>query len=904
MTLARSACVRIDQPFAQRIGDQFGCVTRTGLAHNAGAMAIDRLDADPKRFANLAIGASRHNLAQHLPLSVGKRLDISGFFQHAHEAAANDPSAFKDTGDRAQDFAHLVGFAENSVRADINQFGDLAARVYAGEDDDPCFRRPSPRFEQDFGPARMRHGDIKHQQFRAMLSHRDDRVDPVVDLFDNLDPLPLHGILIAERGGERIPDDGVIVRDHGFADRSKSSDTLQLACPLKHFAFWCRHRIRKGMGRKCVLNRVAKALSALFLFWLAFFAAPAIAGTDPPVLVEPGISQEMVEGSARYLVTEPGREIGVEDALAAYESNQFEYEFPPEQSGLIRDWQVWMALPFKSGAPEGSQPMRKVLGIGGVFPELPRVYLTCEGQEPKEILASQSVEGGALSARYFTYVRTQSFALAPGQKCLALLNLATSDNPNMGIFREGELGTRQVVAVLLKGAVTATLLIIGLVLAITSYVTARPLGLYLGAAYSLAMLQNEMTLFTSVLAASPASGREIWENVTLLTIFAMLNTFLFGFRVDLRLDTWSKRLFVALLLTAPAIMIARIGDDTPGLVLTLYISMFLAALTVVFRLDIGRWLRIAAGAILFAGTIGVLWTEPYLGGSYLTDLTIEWFRDLFRIVSGLGVLVLMLVDIVSSRRERDRMVTERIEALETQAETDRRLLETEREYARAREAASRTKAQLAAASHDIRQPIVGLRAAVASEAERLSPGLQSRLGEAIDYLEHLTREYSDGTSTPLSAETAEECEAYSVDLVTTAVGNMFEGEARQAGIELTVSGCDCQTRVPALALIRATSNLVANALRHAEPSSVELTATTEDGHCQIRVSDNGRGMDSDTLEKAHIAGERSEASDGDGLGLAIVHELAVRHGFAVGLSSSLGSGTEAVITLPRDKDVC
>ena len=123
--------------------------------------------------------------------------------------------------------------------------------------------------------------------------------------------------------------------------------------------------------------------------------------------------------------------------------------------------------------------------------------------------------------------------------------------------------------------------------------------------------------------------------------------------------------------------------------------------------------------------------EPYYLGRDLSDLTIVWFRDAARLIAGLGMLLVLLVDVLQTRRERARLQTERIKGLETQAETDRRLLETERQYARAREAATRTKAQLAAASHDIRQPIVGLRAAVASEAERLSPGLQERLGQAI-----------------------------------------------------------------------------------------------------------------------------------------------------------------------------
>lgn len=900
MSSTRSTGIRIDQSFTQSVGNQFGGVAAAGLAHHAGAMAIDGLDTDAKRFADLSIGATGDHLAENLTFAISERLKVSGFFEHASEAAAHDPPAFEDARDSAQDFAHIIGFAKHPIRSDIDQLRDLAARIDAGENDHACFGRPPSRLEQHLCPSGVRHGHIEHQQFRTVLAHSDDGVDPVVGRLDNFEALALHHVFVSERGSERIANDRVVIRNHGFADRSNPSQTLQLARPLKHFAFSRLHRIQKAMGRKSVLNRGRNRLATLLLFCLAFFAAPAMAGTDPPVMVEPGISQEMVEGSARYLVAKPGREIGVEAALAAYEAGQFEFEFPPDGSGTIRDWRVWMALPFESASPDGTAGMRKVLGIGGIFAELPRVYLTCGGEEPREILASQSVEGGELSARYFTYVRTQSFALAPGDKCLALLNLATSDNPNLGIFREGELGTRQVIAVLLKGAVTAILLIIGLILAITSYVTARPLGIYLGAAYSLAMLQNETILFASLLAESPAAGREFWENVTILTVFAMVSTFLFGFREDLRLKVWWKRLLAALVLSTPAIIIARTGNETSSLVWTLYVSMFLAALTVVFRLDIGRWLRTVAGAILFAGAIGVIWTEPYLGGRYLTDLTIEWFRDFFRIVSGLGVLVLMLVDIVGSRRERDRMVTERIDSLETQAETDRRLLETEREYARARDAANRTKAQLAAASHDIRQPIVGLRAAVASEAERLSPGLQSRLGEAIDYLEHLTREYSDRTNTPASAETEELGEPYSVDLITNAVGNMFEGEARQAGIKLTVSGCDCQTRVPALALIRATSNLVANALRHAEPSAVKITATSEDGYCQIRVVDDGKGMDAGTLAKSQLEGRKSDTSDGDGLGLAIVHDLASRHELDFTLSSSPDSGTVCVISIVRD----
>lgn len=650
------------------------------------------------------------------------------------------------------------------------------------------------------------------------------------------------------------------------------------------------------------MNRLVSALAAWAALWLAMLAAPAIAGDAPPVALEPGRSQEMVEASARYLVTPVGEEIGFEKALSRYNAGTFAQELASENTGEFHDWRVWIALPFESAAPEGADAMRRVIGIGGIFVRVPRVHLACEGEPPREILATLTREGGPLSARYFTYSRSQSFTIEPGQGCLAMINTASSDNPNIGIFREGELGTRQVVAVLLKGGFTVTLLIIGLILAVVSYLTARPLGVLIGMAYSLTMLQNEASLFTTTFIPDPLAAREVWENITLLTVFAMLTVFLFGFRKQFRLENGIIRTAIAAALMVPLIAIARSSNSTPDIIWAFYLALFLFAVTVALCFPIAPRLRIFAGLILLASAGGAVLIEPYYLGRDLSDLTIEWFRDAIRLTAGLGMLLLLLVDVLQTRRERARMFAERIEALETQAETDRRLLETEREYARAREAAARTKAQLAAASHDIRQPIAGLRIAVASEAERLSPGLQSRLGQAIDYLEHLTREYSDQEKPSADVQREQQDKPYSIELVIAAVGNMFAGEAKEAGVQLDVSGCDGQTRVPALALIRATSNLVANALRHAEPSKVEVTATCEGGRCEIRVSDDGQGMDAATLAEVHAAGAKSDFSDGDGLGLAIVHDLAARHEFEFCLSSQPGTGTQAVISIIEDGD--
>lgn len=646
--------------------------------------------------------------------------------------------------------------------------------------------------------------------------------------------------------------------------------------------------------------RLLSALTVLAVLSIALAVSPAQAQDGERVLVEPGQSHEMIEGSASYLITDRGVEIDFEQALAAYQAGEFEPEFRPDKTGEFHDWRVWMALEFEGASTAQGAPMRRVLGVGAVFVKPPRVYLDCEGEPTREILATRTVEGGPLSARYFTYLRSQSFDLEPGQRCITLINMASSDNPNLGIFREGELGTRQVIAVLLKGGVTATLLIIGVILAVVSYLTSRPFGVLFGMTYSLVMIQNEASLFTTTFIADPLLAREVWENITLLTIFAMLNVFLFGFRAELRLSNTWLRVGVGLLLIAPIVAIARSSNETPDFIWTFYLALFLFAVTILVRFDLSRPLRIVAGGILIISATGGVIVEPYLFGRYLSDLTIEWLRDAFRAFAGLGMLGLLLVDVLQTRRERAVMLAERIEALEAQAETDRRLLETEREYARTREAAARTKAQLAAASHDIRQPIVGLRAAVNSEVERLSPSLQSRLAQAIDYLEHLTHEYSDREEKLLPTAPEPKTELYPLDLVTRAVGNMFESDAAQAGIAFSVHGADCRTSVPALALIRATSNLLANALRHAGASAIELAVVDAEGRCEIHVRDNGRGMDEATLAKVQAAGAKSDTSDGDGLGLAIVRELAERHGFAFTMTSTPGEGTQATIGLPAE----
>nr|WP_232367481.1 ATP-binding protein [Altererythrobacter lutimaris] len=629
------------------------------------------------------------------------------------------------------------------------------------------------------------------------------------------------------------------------------------------------------------------------LLWLSGAATSAVAQT---IEVPPGQSVERIDLQARYLIAPDSADFTLADARRALEQAEFQSEFPEQPFADVPSPRTWIAIELVNPSRDPENELRRVLGLGAIFIELPEVYLIDGDKPAQEILANAAGDGQSLAARYFTYIRTQSFVLPPGEARTILINTTINDRPTMGVYREGELGRNQIVAALVKALFTLTLLFIATVLAVVSIATKRTIGTIVAFGFALVMLQADASLLSTAFSATPKEGRRIWEALTLSVIFYNYYAFLFIFRLEFRLLRYPALGVVAVLLPTPLLWIAWVSDSTVDVLWAFYLALLLFAILVAFRFDIAGRLRVIAAAILFFCVFAAVLVEPYYLGRNLPDLTIEFIRDAIRMLAGFAMLFLVLVDVRRTRQERDRLTAERIAALEARAETDRQLLETEREYARARDSAQRRKQQLAAASHDIRQPLMGLRGALREEADSLSPGLQARLNEAVDYLEQLTNEYSDRgpRDEPILTEKAEE---YPLDLVLRAVSDMFAAEARERGIALRVAHSDCRTNVPALALVRSTSNLVANALRHADASRIMVGVRHRGSRCVIEVRDNGCGMNADQLAEAMQPGGKRKGSDGDGLGLAIIQELAQRHDFEFTMESAPNQGARARLSL-------
>lgn len=99
---------------------------------------------------------------------------------------------------------------------------------------------------------------------------------------------------------------------------------------------------------------------------------------------------------------------------------------------------------------------------------------------------------------------------------------------------------------------------------------------------------------------------------------------------------------------------------------------------------------------------------------------------------------------------------------------------------------------------------------------------------------------------------------------------------------------------------RVFQNLIGNAIKYAAGGEVIMDARADEsqGTVEIRVSDNGPGIDAQMLDKVFDKGESGSDDAGTGLGLAIVKTFIEAHGGSVTVQSELGRGSTFILTLP------
>jgi len=204
----------------------------------------------------------------------------------------------------------------------------------------------------------------------------------------------------------------------------------------------------------------------------------------------------------------------------------------------------------------------------------------------------------------------------------------------------------------------------------------------------------------------------------------------------------------------------------------------------------------------------------------------------------------------------------------------------------------RTQA-LAAVGHDFRTPLARLRLRADQVPDQpVRRAIKADVAEMEAMVASLLA-YLGGSEEP------EQLEATDVAVMAM---TMID-EAQDGGADALYVGPDhLEARVRRVALKRALSNLVNNALRYG--TAVTLSVEDRGDRMCFAVEDNGPGIPQDQLARAlhpfvRLDAARGRDAAGFGLGLAIVQRMAETEGGTVALSNRPEGGLRAELNLPH-----
>ncbi|MFW5845616.1 MAG: hybrid sensor histidine kinase/response regulator, partial [Planctomycetota bacterium] len=149
-----------------------------------------------------------------------------------------------------------------------------------------------------------------------------------------------------------------------------------------------------------------------------------------------------------------------------------------------------------------------------------------------------------------------------------------------------------------------------------------------------------------------------------------------------------------------------------------------------------------------------------------------------------------------------------------------------------------------------------------------------------------------------------EIEMMNLDEMLREIIELFQAQCDRQGVAL-ITELDVELPpVPADAseLHQVVMNLLNNALDAVEPGTGVVTLRTEydpqQPEARIAISDNGTGMDRDSLKQIFTPFYSTKGQRGTGLGLAVARKIIDEHGGRIDVASEPGSGATFTIHLP------
>ncbi|TVY04326.1 HAMP domain-containing sensor histidine kinase [Cohnella terricola] len=324
-----------------------------------------------------------------------------------------------------------------------------------------------------------------------------------------------------------------------------------------------------------------------------------------------------------------------------------------------------------------------------------------------------------------------------------------------------------------------------------------------------------------------------------------------------------------------------LDSATRGLVWTAGLILLL-----IVPISIWHGYRYGQPLILFSG-----WFERMRKGQYNEVLTAKDMRRVFRRNGAM--------------RSRYKLYKEVIESF---YQMTHQLAQTEKE----RERLEKAQAEwMSGISHDLRTPLATIQGygyMLESLPEQWSHEEMRLMGSTIrekgDYMLELISDFSMIHQLKQGDSIMNLREIDLDELVRRSVLK-YVNDATMSEYQFLYVGDESPVRLLAdeTWLLRLMDNLLTNAVKHNSPGVVVTVSIgrVKDKAC-IRVIDNGRGMDEETLHhlfNRYYRGTNTEESTaGSGLGMSIAKTIVEAHGGEIQVHSKLGQGTKIEIMLP------
>lgn len=872
---------RLKQPFPKGNSKQLGDRMRIELAHQAGAVLVDRTRADPKVFGLLRVGFTASDAEQDLPFTRSQfRLGFAPCKKH-FDRRRKDSLTGMDSVQAGGQHSHILRFEENTRSAAVTRVGKDGRAFKTSHDDNSCLRAPAPRFLDDFDPGHRRHCNIKQHDVGPVHFYRRNGIEPVVDFSNDFEPAGSF-----KRQPRPHSDDFVIIANN---------DTNCLHSKAFPLRLW---------------------FYIISLLVLAFVSvAPSIATAQLPAAIElaPERGAQNISPHIFYFLEDEARPMTLAQARELWESGKFSPVERIEPSFGYREGGIWLRFNVRNTSDE---EQARIIHMGTNFMLNMDVFAD-QGGNVQQLLSMGS--RSSFSQRPVDYHELAVPAVFPARSDTIVWvhyrsGGATTLPINLDTNTEfvGRVSAKLTKDFVFYGIMVMFILVGAGATIISSTKLFGSYCLYV-ASVLLYLFQRDGYGFQYLWPNAPT-----WNSVSSLPLGALMAIMAANFALvylGKRRAGPIMRYLLFAIMAAHVAEIAAMAFVELRVLKQAAVNTMTASILVFLLIGIQSWIKEGRQLLFFViGWFGVvvasfsMFAFHTLGFEISREQNLDTMRAAI-VFDAFMMGIASITGLLMQQRERAALLREREASMTATVELQTRLNRLEKRAQLATAIALSSSRKMANTAHDLRQPLYALREMIADLLANATPrpDRSRQIEQSLSFMEELVTSTLDrATSEEAVEETCQETAhqaVMSTGRILEAIEAMFAEDAKNRGSDLQIEQSDAPLQGDPVAILRILANFVSNAVRYA-PGATITVRVKHSPHGQVfEVLDTGPGMSPQALalckERHETKGNEPGNSESHGLGLSIVDELTRTSGFNWSIDSLVGLGTTAVLEIPH-----